>query len=203
MSLQGEELSPLHRAKKLFGSILPTLKRKAEEIDVDELKQRGVDVASTINQKIEDYDVKGKLDTALDGAKKQVDKIEINEIKAKVSDATSKVEADITSKTVKFKRGVREKKERFFASVKLMFLKVWRITKWALIIILIGTLIGTVVGMFLPPGNPVAKSSCYTRGIAYYTAIGSFPTLSTGEDALSKIEGNCARSGGFAFGSDD
>jgi hypothetical protein len=203
MSLQVDELSPLHRAKKLFDSILSTLKRKAKEIDVDELRQRGSDVASTINQKIEDYDVKSKLDTAVDSAKKQANKIGLNEIKAKVADATSKAEADITSKIGKFKRVAREKKERFFAAIKLKLQKVWRVTKWVLFIILLGTLIGTVVGMFLPQGNLVAKSSCYTRGIAYYTAIGSFPTLSTGEDALSKIEGNCARSGGFAFGSDD
>jgi hypothetical protein len=199
MSVKGEEISKLHRAKKLFNGVLSSLKQKADDINVDGLKQRGVDVASNINKKIEDYDVKSKLETALDGAKKQADKIEIDEIKAKVVDTASKAEADITSKIRKFKRVVREKKERLFASVKLIFHKVWRVTKWVLILILIGS----VVGMFLPPGNPVAKSSCYARGIAYYTTIGSLPYLSTGESAASKVSGMCARSGGIAFGSDD
>jgi hypothetical protein len=238
MSVKGEEMSKLHRAKKLFDGVLSSLKKKANDIDVDGLKQRGMDVASSTNQKIDDYDIKGKFDTALDcakkqvekieldeikakvmdvassvnqkvedydvkskletvmeGAKKQADKIEIDEIKAKVVDTASKAEADITGKVGKFKQVARERKERIFATVKLKLQKVWRVTKWVLIIVLAGT----VVGMFLPPGNPVAKSSCYASGIAYYTAIGSFPTLSTGESAMSKVSGMCARSGGIAF----
>jgi hypothetical protein len=45
-----------------------------------------------------------------------------------------------------------------------------------------------------------ANSVCFVMGVAYYTAIGSYPKLSTGEDADSKIEGMCGRSNGMAFG---
>lgn len=52
------------------------------------------------------------------------------------------------------------------------------------------------------PSNAVigSHSSCVQRGIAYYKEIGSFPQLSTGEDADKKVEGMCTRSQGLAFG---
>lgn len=43
-------------------------------------------------------------------------------------------------------------------------------------------------------------SACISKGIAYYKEIGSYPLLSTGEDARKKIEGMCRRSNGMAFG---
>lgn len=199
MNVNGEDMSNLHRIKKYICEILSSVERKADDIDVDELKQKAVDVASNVNQKVKKYDAKSKLDDALEHTKKQIDKLEIGKIKGKVVDAASNTQADITCKYLKWKAVVHKKKERFFLAIKKLSQKVWRITKWVVIIILVGS----VVGMFLPRGNPVAKSSCYARGIAYYTAIGSFPTLSNGEDALSKIGGMCARSGGIAFGSDD
>lgn len=39
-----------------------------------------------------------------------------------------------------------------------------------------------------------AEKACIERGIAYYKEIGSFPTLSTGEDAAKKVRERCARS---------
>jgi hypothetical protein len=44
-------------------------------------------------------------------------------------------------------------------------------------------------------------STCVQKGIAYYKEIGSYPSLSTGEDAENKVEGMCRRSQGLAFGS--
>jgi len=41
--------------------------------------------------------------------------------------------------------------------------------------------------------------SCLANGIAYYKEIGSYPMLSTGEDARKKVEGMCRRSNGGAF----
>lgn len=93
---------------------------------------------------------------------------------------------------------IKERFSRFFMGVKSFFRKIFYVIAGVVIVVLIGS----VVGMFLPKGNPVAKSSCYARGVAYYTAIGSFPTLSTGESAIGKIEGMCERSGGIAFGKD-
>lgn len=42
-------------------------------------------------------------------------------------------------------------------------------------------------------------ASCQLKGVAYYKDIGSYPYLSTGEDAKKKVEGMCRRSGGMAF----
>jgi hypothetical protein len=42
-------------------------------------------------------------------------------------------------------------------------------------------------------------TDCVTKGIAYYMEIGSYPKLSTGEDARTKVVGMCVRSGGVAF----
>lgn len=42
-------------------------------------------------------------------------------------------------------------------------------------------------------------SACVSKGVAYYQEIGSYPYLSTGEDARKKVEGNCNRSR-MAFG---
>ena len=42
-------------------------------------------------------------------------------------------------------------------------------------------------------------SECVELGMQYYKDIGSFPTLSTGEDALEKVIGMCTRSP-IAFG---
>ena len=52
------------------------------------------------------------------------------------------------------------------------------------------------------PGSTTApsSSSCIAKGIAYYKEIGSYPKLSTGEDARRKVEGMCRRSNGMAFG---
>lgn len=36
-----------------------------------------------------------------------------------------------------------------------------------------------------------SRSDCYARGVAYYKEIGSFPNLSTGEDAISVINKKC------------
>lgn len=60
-----------------------------------------------------------------------------------------------------------------------------------------------------PPPMPVQnvtdelnKPTCFERGVAYYKEIGSYPTLSTGEDAKERIRGMCSRSK-IAFGTDD
>jgi len=42
-------------------------------------------------------------------------------------------------------------------------------------------------------------TSCVTKGMEYYKSIGSYPRLSTGEDAYGKIMKMCDRSGGSAF----
>ena len=42
-------------------------------------------------------------------------------------------------------------------------------------------------------------SDCVEKGIMYYKEIGSYPLLSTGEDAKNKVVGMCSRSGGKAF----
>lgn len=42
-------------------------------------------------------------------------------------------------------------------------------------------------------------SDCIANGINYYREIGSFPTLSTGEDAQSKVISMCQRSNNVAF----
>jgi hypothetical protein len=44
-----------------------------------------------------------------------------------------------------------------------------------------------------------AGTSCFDRGVAYYREIGSYPTLSNGENADRKIAGMCERSN-MAFG---
>ncbi|WP_321277148.1 hypothetical protein [Thiomicrorhabdus indica] len=44
-----------------------------------------------------------------------------------------------------------------------------------------------------------AQSDCYSRGVAYYKEIGSFPTLSNGVDVKTKVIGMCERSNGAAF----
>lgn len=36
-----------------------------------------------------------------------------------------------------------------------------------------------------------ARSDCYDRGVKYYTEIGSYPRLSTGESALTVINQKC------------
>lgn len=36
-----------------------------------------------------------------------------------------------------------------------------------------------------------ARSDCYERGVKYYTEIGSYPHLSTGESALTVINQKC------------
>ena len=36
-----------------------------------------------------------------------------------------------------------------------------------------------------------SRSDCYARGVAYYKEIGSFPYLSTGQDAISVINQKC------------
>jgi hypothetical protein len=41
-------------------------------------------------------------------------------------------------------------------------------------------------------------SACVGRGTKYYKAIGTYPTLSTGEDADSKVRQTCGNNG-FAF----
>jgi hypothetical protein len=46
---------------------------------------------------------------------------------------------------------------------------------------------------------PDSYSGCVRNGIAYYKEIGSYPTLSNGEDANRKVKGMCSRSGGMAF----
>ncbi len=45
----------------------------------------------------------------------------------------------------------------------------------------------------------LTESSCNVKGIAYYKEIGSYPRLSTGEDAERKVRENCSRTTG-AFG---
>ncbi len=47
-------------------------------------------------------------------------------------------------------------------------------------------------------GNPT-HSECVEMGIEYYKEIGSFPRLSTGEDAVEKVIDMCTRSP-LAFG---
>jgi len=42
-------------------------------------------------------------------------------------------------------------------------------------------------------------SACVSKGVSYYKEMGSYPTLSTGEDALTKVRDNCGRSS-LAFG---
>ncbi len=42
-------------------------------------------------------------------------------------------------------------------------------------------------------------SDCLSKGITYYKELGSYPYLSTGEDASKKVEGMCNRTGGMAF----
>ena len=42
-------------------------------------------------------------------------------------------------------------------------------------------------------------SDCVDKGLNYYRNIGSFPTLSNGEDASSKVVSMCRRSNGMAF----
>jgi hypothetical protein len=54
------------------------------------------------------------------------------------------------------------------------------------------------------PGSEAVESTslyatCQLMGVAYYKDIGSYPYLSTGEDADKKVEGMCRRSGGMAF----
>jgi hypothetical protein len=60
-------------------------------------------------------------------------------------------------------------------------------------------------GTTAAPGHVESQSvpsegSCNARGIAYYREIGSFPRLSTGEDAERKVRDMCSRSNGLAFG---
>ncbi len=51
-----------------------------------------------------------------------------------------------------------------------------------------------------PASATPAHSICVQRGIAYYKELGSYPHLSTGENAENKVEGSCRRSQGLAFG---
>ena len=52
-----------------------------------------------------------------------------------------------------------------------------------------------------PASSQGAASSggCVSKGISYYKEIGSYPALSTGENAESKVQGMCDRSNGAAF----
>jgi len=41
--------------------------------------------------------------------------------------------------------------------------------------------------------NNSEVDACISRGIAYYKDIGSYPTLSNGEDAATKVKTRCNR----------
>lgn len=53
-------------------------------------------------------------------------------------------------------------------------------------------LITGVVGLLLPQGNPVSRTSCYVNSVAYYTIFGELPTLPEGQTAIGHIKAKCA-----------
>lgn len=82
--------------------------------------------------------------------------------------------------------------------IVVFFKRVFRIFIYIFVFFVALGLVG-----FLLPNNPVLapiiEGSCYSRGIAYYKSIGSFPIFSTGEDTVSEVSARCARSNGMAF----
>lgn len=47
--------------------------------------------------------------------------------------------------------------------------------------------------------SSASEGGCVERGVAYYKEIGSYPRLSTGEDAERKVRDACSSTNGLAF----